>query len=555
MPKNAKVDLEVDESDTFSVLAGYFRKSCTEPSSRFLQESLRSYYVGCEAKPEGSLWAYKYKPTKAVEVCGNDEAVNFLSDWLHQWHERRYKPRKKTCQRDTRVMQDDDDYMCSDSDYDSEDMNEEDSLQNVLLITGPIGSGKSAAVYACAQEQGFDILELNASDCRNETVVKQYFGDALGSHGFKRLSEHTLSSQKITTNFPPASALINDKAADEVNDRVVEPIPLSDDEAHSPFKTSQKLLGKNDAVACDKVQTLILVEDVDILFPEDRGCIVAIQQIAETTRGPIILTSNSDNPAYRYRFLEPNSQLLTRPVLDTHSRDHDCGYDGVNIENSMAIINKFPAVVTVQVTKDKQDFSIHLGSSVAAKHGENGSTMAGFDIQDIGKQPTCIVRGETKFKNSKRNKTVAGVFVTFLGENVSTGVKLEDQIALGKRLVLVGSTGTVRSQNDSAYGANVEVRLREADFLVGQNQSSLSLSLVQWRGDLALGANFQSQISLGRSYKMAVLAGLNNKLSGQINVRTSSSDQLQISLIVILPVAKAIYKNFWTGVTENYSIY
>ncbi|XP_050915536.1 uncharacterized protein LOC127130597 [Lathyrus oleraceus] len=44
---------------------------------------------------------------------------------------------------------------------------------------------------------------------------------------------------------------------------------------------------------------------------------------------------------------------------------------------------------------------------------------------------------------------------------------------------------------------------------------------------------------------MAVRAGLNNKLSGQINVRTSSSDQLQISLIAILPVAKAIYKNFW----------
>ncbi|XP_058731611.1 translocase of chloroplast 159, chloroplastic-like [Vicia villosa] len=264
---------------------------------------------------------------------------------------------------------------------------------------------------------------------------------------------------------------------------------------------------------------------------------------------------DSDSPAYRYRFLEPNSQLLTRPVLDTHSWDHDCGYDGVNIENSMAIINKFPAAVTVQVTKDKQDFSIHLDSSVAAKHGENGSTMAGFDIQNIGKQLAYIVRGETKFKNFKRNKTAAGVSVTFLGENVSTGVKLEDQIALGKRLVLVGSTGTVRSQNDSAYGANVEVRLREADFPVGQDQSSLSLSLVQWRGDLALGANFQSQISLGRSYKMAVRAGLNNKLSGQITVRTSSSDQLQIALIAILPVARAIYKNFWPGVTESYSLY
>ncbi|KAL2343187.1 hypothetical protein Fmac_004472 [Flemingia macrophylla] len=264
---------------------------------------------------------------------------------------------------------------------------------------------------------------------------------------------------------------------------------------------------------------------------------------------------DSDNPAYRYRFLEPTSQLLTRPVLDNHGWDHDCGYDGVNIEHSLGIINKFPAAVTVQVTKDKKDFSIHLDSSVAAKLGENGSSMAGFDIQNIGKQLAYIVRGETKFKNFKRNKTAAGVTVTFLGENVSTGLKVEDQIAVGKRLVLVGSTGIVKSQTDSACGANVEIRLREADFPVGQDQSSLSLSLVKWRGDLALGANLQSQFSLGRSYKMAVRAGLNNKLSGQISVRTSSSDQLQIALVAILPIAKAIYKNFWPGASENYPIY
>ena len=264
---------------------------------------------------------------------------------------------------------------------------------------------------------------------------------------------------------------------------------------------------------------------------------------------------DSDNPAYRYRFLEPTSQLLTRPVLDSHGWDHDCGYDGVNIEQSLAIINKFPAAVTVQVTKDKKDFSMHLDSSVAAKLGENGSAMAGFDIQNIGKQLAYIVRGETKLKNFKRNKTSAGVSVTFFGENVSTGLKVEDQIAVGKRVVLGGSTGVVKSQTDSAYGANVEVRLREADFPIGQDQSSLSLSLVKWRGDLALGANLQSQFSVGRGYKVAVRAGLNNKLSGQISVRTSSSDQLQIALIAILPIAKAIYKNFWPGASENYSIY
>ncbi|XP_060971909.1 translocase of chloroplast 159, chloroplastic-like [Cannabis sativa] len=265
---------------------------------------------------------------------------------------------------------------------------------------------------------------------------------------------------------------------------------------------------------------------------------------------------DGDNPAYRYRFLEPTSQLLARPVLDTHGWDHDCGYDGVNLEQTLAIVNRFPGVVAVQVTKDKKEFNIHLDSSVAAKHGDNGSSMAGFDIQNIGKQLAYIVRGETKFKSFRKNKTTAGTSVTFLGENVSTGFKIENQTGLGKRVVLVGSTGVVKSQSDSAYGANLEVRLREADFPIGQDQSSLGLSLVKWRGDLALGANLQSQFSLGRNYKVAVRAGLNNKLSGQISIRTSSSEQLQLALFAILPVVRSIYKLICPGPgSENYALY
>ncbi|KAI3988939.1 hypothetical protein MKX01_016510 [Papaver californicum] len=265
---------------------------------------------------------------------------------------------------------------------------------------------------------------------------------------------------------------------------------------------------------------------------------------------------DGDNPAYRYRFLEPTSQLLARPVLDNHGWDHDCGYDGVSLEESHAIMSKFPGVVAVQITKDKKEFNIHLDSSVAAKYGETGSTLAGFDIQTIGKQLGYIVRGETKFKNFKKNKTGAGVAITFLGETVTTGLKVEDQIAIGKRLSLVGSTGTVRSQGEAAYGANLEVRLKEKDFPIGQDQSTLGLSLMKWRGDLAVGGNFQSQISVGRSSKVSVRVGLNNKLSGQITVRTSSSEQLQLALVGLLPIAVSIYRTLFPGAAgDTYSAY
>ncbi|GFZ04591.1 translocon at the outer envelope membrane of chloroplasts 159 [Actinidia rufa] len=264
---------------------------------------------------------------------------------------------------------------------------------------------------------------------------------------------------------------------------------------------------------------------------------------------------DSDNPAYRYRFLEPTSQFLARPVLDTHGWDHDCGYDGVNLEQSLAIASRFPAAISFQITKDKKDFSIHLDSSVSAKHGEIGSSMAGFDIQTIGKQLAYIVRGETKLKNLKRNKTGAGISVTFLGENVATGLKIEDQIAWGKQWALSGSAGTVLCQSDAAYGANFELQRRELDYPIGQVQSTFGLSLIKWRGDWALGFNTVAQFSLGHGSKVALRAGINNKLSGQITVRTSSSEHLSLALAAIIPVANAIYKKIWPAAGDNYSIY
>lgn len=264
---------------------------------------------------------------------------------------------------------------------------------------------------------------------------------------------------------------------------------------------------------------------------------------------------DGDNSAFRYRFLEPTSQFLARPVLDSHGWDHDCGYDGVNLEHSLAIANLLAAAYTVQITKDKKDFSISLDSSVSAKHGDNMSTMAGFDIQSIGKQLAYIVRAETKANNLKKHKAAAGLSFTFLGDNIVPGVKVEDQISFGKQYAVVGSAGAVRSQQDTAYGANFELQRRELDYPIGQVQSTLSLSIIKWRGDLALGFNSLAQFTLGRNSKVAVRAGINNKLSGQITVRTSSSEHLSLALAAVLPAALSIYKKLYPGAGDKYSIY
>lgn len=44
-------------------------------------------------------------------------------------------------------------------------------LCNTLLITGPTGVGKTAAVYACAQELGFKVQTLAGTFVENATLI------------------------------------------------------------------------------------------------------------------------------------------------------------------------------------------------------------------------------------------------------------------------------------------------------------------------------------------------------------------------------------------------
>ncbi|KAF2289178.1 hypothetical protein GH714_029239 [Hevea brasiliensis] len=281
-------------------------------------------------------------------------------------------------------------------------------------------------------------------------------------------------------------------------------------------------------------------EDVD---QEDGGPASVPVPIPEFVLPP---SFDSDSPSYRYRMLEPTSQLLVRPVLDSQGWDHDCGYDGVSLERNLAIAGQFPGGFAVQITKDKKEFNIHLDSSICVKHGENRSTMAGFDIQTIGRQLGYILRSETKFKNFKINNTSAGISIALLSKNVATGLKIEDQIAIGKRLALVGNAGAVRSGGDTAYGANFEVHLKSKDFPVEQEQSTLGLSLMNWRGDLGVLANLDSQFSIGRNSKMAIHVGMNNRQSGQITIKTSSPE-LQVAVVSIIPMAISILKSIYPG--------
>ncbi|RVE69410.1 hypothetical protein OJAV_G00077670 [Oryzias javanicus] len=69
-----------------------------------------------------------------------------------------------------------------DSDWDGADEYGEDTLCNTMLIVGPTGVGKTAAVYACAQELGFKVFEVNASSQRSGRLILSQLKEATQSH-------------------------------------------------------------------------------------------------------------------------------------------------------------------------------------------------------------------------------------------------------------------------------------------------------------------------------------------------------------------------------------
>lgn len=80
-----------------------------------------------------------------------------------------------------------------------------------------------------------------------------------------------------------------------VQDTEIIDIQESDDETNQEIEETYGKVVCKERVVNNKsqIKPLILFEDVDITFTEDRGFIGAVKQIAEKAKGPVILTCSS----------------------------------------------------------------------------------------------------------------------------------------------------------------------------------------------------------------------------------------------------------------------
>ncbi|NWV85488.1 ATAD5 protein, partial [Dasyornis broadbenti] len=290
---------------------------------------------------EDVLWTEKYQPQDSSELVGNKKEIERLHSWLKEWKKRADLEEKRNQKREKEDKEQEDSLSSLDFKDSKSDIEEETTLCNTVLITGPPGVGKTAAVYACAQELGFKIFEVNASCQRSGRQILSQLKEATQSHQVdkKGVNAHkpcffnscsTAKSPKkmyspkkvISPRKPPLSP----KGAGLK--RSLPPKTLA-----SYFKISAKRKGndgeatseeKNRGNAQNSLEekkdaqiksinkeeggehnrksatSLILFEEVDIIFDEDVGFLSAIKTFMATAKRPVILTTN--DPTFSLMF-------------------------------------------------------------------------------------------------------------------------------------------------------------------------------------------------------------------------------------------------------------
>ncbi len=104
--------------------------------------------LGGEAKGNGGsgsalLFTERYAPKNLEGIAGNRDAVERIKRWALSWSR--------------------------------------GEKQKPLLITGPTGVGKTAVAFAVAEEFGWELIEMNASDMRNSKNIGSVLGAASGT--------------------------------------------------------------------------------------------------------------------------------------------------------------------------------------------------------------------------------------------------------------------------------------------------------------------------------------------------------------------------------------
>uniref|UniRef100_A0A915KY21 AAA+ ATPase domain-containing protein n=1 Tax=Romanomermis culicivorax TaxID=13658 RepID=A0A915KY21_ROMCU len=166
----------------------------------------------------------------------------------------------------------------SDSDSDYED-DEEEPTPVVAFVHGPTASGKTSLVQCLAENLGFSVIEINAGSSRS---YKDFVAQHQTATQYKRInlqnknckfmtkSNETGSSKNDLRSFfsRPKTRRMSSMQEKQKNEATVEKVS----------KQYNKL-------------SLILLDDVDIIFQQDKSFWIGVRDLSQESKIPIVLTS------------------------------------------------------------------------------------------------------------------------------------------------------------------------------------------------------------------------------------------------------------------------
>ncbi|KAJ4791974.1 translocon at the outer envelope membrane of chloroplasts 159 [Rhynchospora pubera] len=260
---------------------------------------------------------------------------------------------------------------------------------------------------------------------------------------------------------------------------------------------------------------------------------------------PIPQSFDPGHPEFRYRcLLGTNDWWLFRPVLDPQGWDHDLGFDGVNLEASREVGNNVNASFLAQFSKDKSDFTIQSECTGRYTDLEGGYTIStGTEIQTTGQRDLVYkVHGDAAFKTLSWNKAGGGFSIIKFGNMYFIGAKLEDSVNIGKRFQVVLNSGRLWGNRQVAHGGTIEAVIKGRDYPVRDEKISFGATILSFENESVLGGSLQADLRVGRGSKVSFGMNLNNRMLGQVSVRTSTSNHTEIAFIAAMTLIRALFR-------------
>ncbi|TFK75906.1 hypothetical protein BDN72DRAFT_874155 [Pluteus cervinus] len=168
-------------------------------------------------------------------------------------------------------------------------------VTNTILLVGPHGSGKTASVYACAEELGWEVFEVYPGiGRRNGASIDNLVGEVGKNHIVRntrpRTNETTRNALSVLMSRDKKESSIT--TGDDQDDLEGSVSAIETPLTRSETPTEAEHETKGDNVQSNVQQSLILLEEVDILFKDDVNFWPTVTELIRNCRRPVILTCN-----------------------------------------------------------------------------------------------------------------------------------------------------------------------------------------------------------------------------------------------------------------------